>query len=115
MNRRGFFGALSALGAALTLGMTKRESEIRYVEFNPPSAKTRAIYWMDGHVASKRFMALGTVVNEFGELVASQVKYGYGTFKLDRIGVYLSDTPQPNFEPITYWIPTDHFEQEVIA
>lgn len=38
----------------------------------------------------------------------SQVKYGWGTYKLSGISMDISDTPQPNFEPLTYWIPSDY-------
>lgn len=106
MNRRNFFGAIGAASTSLMLG---REAEVRYVMFNPPSAKICAIYSMRGHVRVDEFMALySTIDNAPHPTSASQIKHGWGSRKLSGIGIYLSDTPLANFEPITYWIPADN-------
>lgn len=111
MNRRNFFGAIGAASTALVFG---REAEIRYVMFNSPSAKICAIYWMRGHVATERFVSLYSEIEEIATLIQpSAIKQGWATRKLSGIGIYLSDRPLENFEPITYWIPADYNDQEV--
>lgn len=109
MNRRNFFGAIVAASGALVLG---REAEVRYVMFNSPSEKICAIYWMHGHVATERFISLYSQIIET-PIHPSNVKQGWASFKLNRIGLYLSDRPMENFEPITYWIPAEQAEMEI--
>lgn len=87
--------------------MSSRECEVRRVLFSPPR-ETPTIYWMLGHVRVDEFMALHSLVDNAPQPEsASQIKHGWGSRKLSGISIYLSDTPLANFEPITYWIPTD--------
>lgn len=88
--------------------MLGSEPEVRYVMFNPPSSETCAIYWMDGHRPIDEFVQMYREhVPACAAMQPAQVRHGWATFKLKRIGMYLSDAPLPNFEPITYWIPAD--------
>ena len=103
MNRRNFFGAIGAASATLALG---HEAKIRYVMFNSPNAKICAIYWMHGHITTETFVSLYSEIIET-PIHPSNVKQGWASFKLSRIGLYLSDRPMENFEPITYWISAE--------
>lgn len=113
MRRRGFFGAMGVLGAALTLGTGKRKPKIRFVEFASPR-ESPAIYWLEGH-EFERFAWLWSGAWGTLSIPQEQIRLGYATRKLSLSGMYFSDTPQEGFEPITYWIRADHFEQEVTA
>ncbi|MCC6454184.1 MAG: hypothetical protein IT328_04525 [Caldilineaceae bacterium] len=99
MNRRTFFGVISALCAALTVG---RKSEIRFVEFAPPG-QPPAICWAPGHVP-ERFAWLWSGDWGTDRIPPEQIRLGYATRQLSLTGMYLSDVPREGFEPITYWI-----------
>lgn len=106
MNRRNFLKGAGV--ASLGLALPEQKVKIREVVFNPPS-EPPAIYFMDGHVSVEKFVALINVAEDRrAPMEPATIRYGWGTFKLSRIRLLLSDTPQPNFEPITYWIPADH-------
>lgn len=104
MNRRNFLGALGAVAGVAALGQTPT---IREIMFNPPS-ESPAIYWANGHMDVEHF-ASGYKLAGLS-IPSEQVKHGYATRKLSFIVLYISDLPQENFEPITYWIPGDHEE-----
>lgn len=95
--------AASAASAALVLG---RKPEVRRVEFSSPG-EPPAIYWVTGHRV-ELFMAFNEDLSL--SIHASEVKQGWASRKLSLGGMYLSDSPLENFEPITYWIPADHME-----
>lgn len=111
MNRRLFLGAASAIVGALTLG-SKPNDEVREVMFSPPG-EPPAIHWTKGHMDSERVALLFSGASEVKPFPVGQVRYGWGTRKLSHIIMYLSDTPQEGFEPITYWIPADYAGAEV--
>lgn len=109
MNRRNFLAAVGVVSLAPVL--PKQSAEVRYIMFNPPR-ESYAIYWMHGHVATEKFMSIYSQIIET-PIHPSNVKQGWASFKLSRIGLYLSDRPLENFEPITYWIPADQAEMEI--
>lgn len=112
MNRRDFFGAIGAAIVAPALGRAS-ESPVRYVMFNPPKSEMYAIYWMHGHRPIDEFVSMhGELLPACANMQHGQVKQGWASFKLGRIGIYLSDAPLANFEPITYWIPADARKEE---
>lgn len=84
---------------------------IRQVMFNPPN-EPPAIYWMAGHVETEKFMLMMGHIDNVRGIDEADIVGGYGTRKLSGISLYLSDEPLPNYEPITYLIPT---EQMVMA
>lgn len=78
--------------------------------FNSPN-EVPAIYWTNGHMPVERFVWM----HELSDIMVplKQVRYGWASRKLSGVSLYISDTQQENFEPITYWIPADWKGQEV--
>lgn len=107
MNRRDFFGAVGAVGGALALGS---KPEVRRVMFAPPG-EPPFIYWMHGHVAIDEFVSMWSKAKRTDVAIEpAYVRHGWGTRKLTFISIYISDIPLENYEPITYWIPSDQQE-----
>lgn len=76
---------------------------VRFVEFSAPG-EPPTIYWTPGHgsdnVAALFSLSVPVEMND--------LRRGWGSRKLSFLGIYLSDSPQPNFEPLTYWIRADN-------
>lgn len=104
MNRRNLFQAAGATCGALILGSN---AEVREVHFVPPN-ETPVFYWTRGHVSDEIIVSLCSILEGYhGPIEPSAIKREWGTFKLSKFSIYLSDRPREGFEPITYWTPTD--------
>lgn len=117
MNRRDFLqvSAAATIGGIVGSEIEAAKPEVRCVMFNPLSEKICAIYWMSGHRPIDEFVAMYREhVPACAAMQPEQVKHGWASQKMNLGGVYVSDSPQPNFEPITYWISADVPKEESV-
>ncbi len=107
MNRRNFFGVMAAVSAVLVV---KPKPTIKQIDFAPPK-ESPAILWSTEHVDKMRF---AEIFSQAGETInPSDVKHGWSSRKLSGSSMYLSDSQEANFLPITYWIRPGHELKEV--
>jgi len=81
--------------------------------FNPPGDNPK-MYWKEGHFSDEEFLDIyNPIFLKRGILpLRGEIKRGWASFKLQRIKIYISDQEEPNFLPITYWIPDDRGQRQ---